>query len=183
MTDRVKSDSGRTSEREVVSDFSSQPHAYDPGTQAEYFEGVLGRRSMAFLFDFAIVLFLWLVACVFLAIAGIITLGLAWLLFGIAFPAVALGYSALTMSRPSSSTIGMRMFDLQIRTWYGDRMNGMLGAFHTLVYYFSVTFLTPVILLLPFFNDRKRCLHDYLTGTVVINSEMRADMNRDAYRR
>jgi len=26
-------------------------------------------------------------------------------------------------------------------------------------------------------------LHDYLTGTVVINSEMRADMIREAYRR
>ena len=182
MTNRATSGSGRATERDLVTDFSNQPHAYDPDTQAEYFDGVLGRRTMAFIFDVAIVLFLTLAAYVILAVAGVFTLGLAWLLLGIAFPAVALGYSAYTMSRPASATIGMRMFDLQIRTWYGDRMNGLLGAFHTLVYYFSVTILTPFILLVPYFNDRKRCLHDYLTGTVVINSEMRADIIREAYR-
>ena len=183
MTNRVKSGSGRAAERDLVSDFSSQPHAYDPDTQAEYFDGVLGRRTMAFIFDVAIVLILTTAAYVFLAVAGVFTFGLAWLLLGIAFPAVALGYSAYTMSRSASATVGMRLFDLQIRTWYGDSMNGLLGAFHTLVYYFSVTILTPFILLVPYFNDRKRCLHDYLTGTVVINSEMRADMIREAYRR
>ena len=177
MTNRAK----QGSERDLVVDFSDRPYAYDPTTQPEYFAGVLSRRTMAFIFDFAIVLFLTILAYVVVAILGVLTLGLAWLLFGVIFPIVALGYSAYTMSRPSSATIGMRMFDLQIRTWYGDRMNGLLGAFHTLVYYFSVTMLTPFILLVPFFNGRKRCLHDYLTGTVVINSDLRADLYRDAY--
>ncbi len=182
MTNQVKSGSEHATERDLVTDFSNRPHAYDPNTQAEYFDGVLGRRTIAFIFDVVIVLFLTLAAYVFLAVAGVFTLGLAWLLLGIAFPAMALGYSAYTMSRPASATIGMRLFDLQIRTWYGDPMNGLLGAFHTLVYYFSVTILTPFILLVPYFNGRKRCLHDYLTGTVVINSEMRADIIREAYR-
>lgn len=174
------------SERDVVMDFSDRPYAYDPTTQPEYFAGVLGRRTMAFIFDFVLVVCLTVLAYGLLFVLGIITLGLAWLVLGILagamFPVIALAYSAYTMSRPASATVGMRMFDLQIRTWYGDRMNGLLGAFHTLVYYFSVTMLTPFILLVPFFNARKRALHDYLTGTVVINSEMRADIYRDSFK-
>jgi len=182
MTNRAK----QGSERDLVMDFSDRPYAYDPVTQPEYFAGVLGRRTMAFIFDLVIVAMLSLATVGLLLLLGIVTFGLTLILlfltFGAIFPAIALGYSAYTMSRPASATIGMRMFDLQIRTWYGDRMNGLLGAFHTVVYYFSVTMLTPFILLVPFFNERKRALHDYLTGTVVINSEMRADIYRDSFK-
>ena len=36
------------------------------------------------------------------------------------------------------------------------------------------TALTPLILLVTLFNSRRRTLHDYLTGTVLINDEARA---------
>ena len=34
--------------------------------------------------------------------------------------------------------------------------------------------LTPLVLIVPLFNERKRCLHDYLAGTMIINNEARA---------
>jgi len=159
---------------------SDKPHAYDPTTQAEYFEGVLGRRVIAFMIDIVIIFALTVLTYVLLLFAGIFTLGLTWLLFGLALPAVALAYNAITLSNPRSATIGMRVTDLQMRTWYGAPMYALLAAFHAVLYYISVTVLTPFVLLIAPFNARKRCLHDFVAGTVVINSEERAQIYRQA---
>jgi len=163
---------------QVTFNNTDKPHAYDPVRQREYFEGVLSRRVIAFVIDLTIILALTLAAYVFLFIAGIFTLGLTWLLLGVAFPIVALSYNAYTLSRPQSATIGMRVTDLQMRTWYGAPMYALLAAFHAILFYVSVTFLTPFILLLAPFNGRKRCLHDYFAGTVVINTDARAKAYR-----
>lgn len=166
--------------QQISHDASPSGHAWNPTTQPEYFEAVLSRRLMAFLVDVAIIFSLSIVAFVFLLIAGIFTFGLAWLLMGLTFPAVALLYNAWTLSRPQSATIGMRMFDLEMRLWHGERIYGLLAAFHALLYYLSVSILTPIVLLLALFNDRKRCLHDFVAGTVVINNETRARSLRKA---
>ncbi len=158
----------------ISTDPDIRPHAYDPEAQPEYFEGVLGRRILAFLVDVTIIFLLTTAVYAFLLVAGIFTLGLTWLLFGIAFPLVALSYNAWTLSRPPSATIGMRLLGLEMRTWYGDRMYALLAALHALLYYLSVTTLTPLILLIAPFTGRKRCLHDFLSGTVVINDAERA---------
>jgi uncharacterized RDD family membrane protein YckC len=42
------------------------------------------------------------------------------------------------------------------------------------VFWITVSALTPFILLVCFFNSRKRLLHDFLVGTVVINNPARA---------
>ena len=149
-------------------------HAYDPAAQPDLFEAVLGRRMAAFVVDFFIVCVLTIAAWVILFVLGFLTLGLAWLLFGVSFPAIALLYSAVTMGSVHSATLGMRLMELEIRMWYGDRVHALIGAFHTLAFYFSVTILSPLVLLVPLFTERKRCLHDFLCGTVVINSPERA---------
>ena len=50
----------------------------------------------------------------------------------------------------------------------------VLGAVHAIAYWFTVSFFTPFILLVAFFNERRRLLHDILLGTVIINSAPRA---------
>lgn len=150
-----------------------RPNVYDPPTRPELFAGVVGRRSIAFVIDVAIVLCVWIVVYAFLAIAGFFTFFLTWLLLPVAFPAIALGYNAYTLSGPHSATIGMRMVELEMRTWYGEPMYALLGAFHALLFYVSVTMLTPFVLLLAFFNPRKRCLHDFFSGCVIVNAPSR----------
>jgi uncharacterized RDD family membrane protein YckC len=157
---------------------SDRPNAYDPDAQPELFEGTLGRRVVAFIVDLTIVLALTFVAYIVLIVGGLLTFGLTWLLLGVAFPAIALLYSAITFGSPASATLGMRMMGLEMRTWYGSPVYALLGAFHTLVYYFSISILTPLVLLVPLFNARKRCLHDYLCGTVVINTPETAQTMR-----
>lgn len=174
MSGSAHSDSGAGPHRQLSFDASDKPHAYDPVRQREYFEGVLTRRVIAFLIDLAIIFVLTMIAYVVLFVAGIFTLFLTWLLFGAAFPLVALGYNAYTLSRPQTATLGMRFVDLQMRTWYGAPMYALLAAFHAVLFYVSVTVLTPFILLIAPFNGRKRCLHDFFAGTVVINTDARA---------
>jgi uncharacterized RDD family membrane protein YckC len=49
---------------------------------------------------------------------------------------------------------------------------------HAIAFWFTVSFFTPFILLVAFFNARRRLLHDIILGTVVINNAARAAMLR-----
>jgi uncharacterized RDD family membrane protein YckC len=148
--------------------FADQAHANDPVKDPQLFQGVIRKRSVAFIVDAIIILALTVVAYVVVALLGIITLGLAWLLFGLVFPAVGLGYNALTIGGPNSATIGQRMMGLEVRMWFGGKVTPLIAAFHALLFWFSLVLFCP-ILLWAFFDPRKRCLHDILAGVVVIN--------------
>ena len=58
-----------------------KPHAYDPATQPELFEGVLARRVMAFLIDLIIISVPLIFLAIFIFMFGLVTLGLGWFLF------------------------------------------------------------------------------------------------------
>jgi len=57
-----------------------------------------------------------------------------------------------------------------------------LGAVHAIAFWFTVSFFTPFVLLVAFFNQRRRLLHDILLGTVIINNASRALMLRGSMR-
>jgi uncharacterized RDD family membrane protein YckC len=154
-----------------------KPHAYDPDLAPELFEGVLARRVVAFMIDVFLIGVPVALAYVFTFIFTIVTLGLGAVLFWLLPPATvvwALVYFGLTLGSPASATIGMRMMDLEMRTWYGAPAYFVLGAVHAVFFWLSISFFTPFILLVAFFNARRRLLHDMLLGTVVINNPARA---------
>jgi uncharacterized RDD family membrane protein YckC len=154
-----------------------KPHAYDPATSPELFEGVLARRVVAFAIDYVILAIPVVLAAMFIFIFGIVTLGLGFALYFLLSPAAvvwALVYFGLTLGGPRSATIGMRVMDLEMRTWYGTPAYFVLGAIHALAFWFSVSFFTPFVLLVAFFNERRRLLHDIVLGTVIINNSVRA---------
>jgi uncharacterized RDD family membrane protein YckC len=155
----------------------ARPHAYDPAANPELFEGVLARRMMAFVIDVIIIAVPLAIAWICILIFGLITFGLGWALFWMFSPASiiwALFYYGLTLGSPASATIGMRAMELEMRTWYGSPAYFVLGAVHAIVFWVSVSFLTPFILLVGFFNSRRRLLHDMLVGVVLVNSPARA---------
>jgi uncharacterized RDD family membrane protein YckC len=162
-----------------------KPHAYDPVANPELFEGVLARRCIAFVIDVVIIAIPVVFAAAFIFIVGLVTLGLGWFLYWILSPATviwAICYYGLTFGSPSSATIGMRVMDIEMRTWYGAPAYFVLGAVHAIVYWITISFLTPLILLVALFNQRRRLLHDMLVGTIVINSRARAEVLRRAPR-
>ncbi len=168
----VKSEPGRIGVTVEV-----KPHAYDPAQNPELFEGVLARRVLAFAIDAAIILAPVALAFVVLILFVLLTLGLAWPLLTLFYPATviwALAYYGLTLGSPASATIGMRVMEIEMRTWYGAPCYFVLGAVHAVAFYISVSFLTPFVLLVSLFNERHRLLHDMVLGTVVINNAGRA---------
>jgi len=149
-----------------------RPHAYDPATNPELFEGVLTRRVVAFIIDVVIIAVPLLAASIFIFVLGLVTLGLGWALFWLLSPASviwAVLYYGVTLSSPASATLGMRVMNVEMRTWYGAPAYFVLGAVHAIVFWVTVSVLTPLILVVGFFNPRKRLLHDMLVGTVLIN--------------
>jgi uncharacterized RDD family membrane protein YckC len=163
--------------------FEVKPHAYDPAANPELFEDVLARRLVAFVIDLVILAIPVALAAMFIFAAGVITLGLGFFLYALLPPAIifwALAYYGITLGSPRSATIGMRVMDLEMRTWYGTPAYFVLGAVHAVVFWISVSALSPLVLLICFFNERRRALHDILLGAVIINNETRASMLRAA---
>jgi uncharacterized RDD family membrane protein YckC len=154
-----------------------KPHAYNPAANPELFEGVLARRVMAFVIDVIIIAVPLVAATIAIFIFGLITLGLGWGLFWLFSPASviwALCYYGLALGSPASATIGMRAMELEMRTWYGAPAYFVLGAVHAVVFWVTVSVLTPFILVVGFFNGRRRLLHDMLVGVVIINNPVRS---------
>jgi uncharacterized RDD family membrane protein YckC len=161
--------------------FDIKPHAYDPVANPELFEGVLARRVAAFVIDLIIIAIPLIAVSVFIFIFGLLTFGLGWALFWLLSPASivwALVYYGLTLGGRASATIGMRAMEIEMRTWYGAPAYFVLGTVHAIVFWISLSVLTPFILLVGLFNARRRLLHDILVGTVLINNASRASLLR-----
>jgi uncharacterized RDD family membrane protein YckC len=159
------------------------PHAFDPDLEPELFRGVLTRRVFAFLIDLVVLSVPVILGYIFIAVFGLITLGLGWVLFWLAWPASvvwAVVYYGASLGGPHSATVGMRVMDLELRTFYGAPGYFVLGAMHAVLFWVSISFLTPFVVLVGLFNGRRRLLHDIVLGTVVINTSVRAPVGQPA---
>ncbi|WP_029356173.1 RDD family protein [Bosea sp. 117] len=154
-----------------------KPYAYDPATQPEYFDGVLSRRIVAFCIDVVIIFAPMVLAALFIFVFGLVTFGLGWFLFGLLSPAFvlwALVYTGLTLGGDKCATLGMRAVNIEMRLWYGAPMYHLLAVLSVVMFWVSVSVLTPFVLLVGLFNSRRRLLHDLILGTIVVNNEERA---------
>ncbi|MEM6710860.1 MAG: RDD family protein [Pseudomonadota bacterium] len=150
--------------------------AFDPKREPWLFDGVRTRRILAFVFDLVILSILVVIAGTVTLFLGLPTFGLAWLLYPILLPVIAMGYIGVTMGGAASATPGMQAMGIEMRLWHGARMNGLLAIIHALVFYFTLGtgLLWAIILGASVFSPTKRCLHDVLLGTVAINNAGRA---------
>jgi uncharacterized RDD family membrane protein YckC len=157
--------------------FDAKPNAYDPVANPELFDGVLTRRVVAFAIDFIVIAIPPILLSLLIFVFGLLTLGLGWALFFFVTPGWviwALLYYGLTLGSPASATLGMRAMGIEMRTWYGGPLYFLLGAVHAVVFWVSVSVLTPFILIVGLFNGRKRLFHDMRVGTVLINNPARS---------
>ena len=150
---------------------SSQPRYPSDMTDPRLLDGVRTRRIIAFLIDIAMITALVVVGAIVVFFLGIITFGLGFLFYSLLVPAVALIYNGMTLSSPSSATIGMRMTGIKMTLKTGDRPDFITGAIHALLFYVSVSILTPFIVLFSLINVEKRLLHDILIGAVIVRAD------------
>ncbi|MET0876828.1 MAG: RDD family protein [Tardiphaga sp.] len=147
--------------------------AYDPWQHPELYSGVLTRRVFAFLIDLVVISIPVILAVIFIFVFGIVTLGLGWSLFWLVSPATVVWpivYYGMSLGGPHSATWGMRMMDLQMRTFSGTPGYFVLGCAHAVLFWASFSLLTPLVLVVGLLNGRRQLLHDLVLGTVVVNN-------------
>lgn len=135
------------------------------------YSGVLSRRVLAFLVDYLIIAILWIPAAVVLFFVGIATLGLAFLLYPVLYFIVAVFYFGLTMGGPAQASPGMRAMGIAVVRTNGMPMDFVTAIAHLALLWLFNSLLTPLILLVGIFTDRKRLIHDFLIGAVMVRSE------------
>lgn len=135
------------------------------------YSGVRTRRIFAWLIDYLMIGLLTIPFAILVFLLGVLTLGLGWMLFSFLVPAVAAIYVWNTLGGRNQATWGMRMMDIRLERLDGTRIDGLTAVVHTVLFWAGNVILTPLVLLVTLFSDRKRALHDLLLGTVVVRSD------------
>ncbi len=148
--------------------------AFDPlsGIDPLRLEGVRTRRMLAFVVDYLLILAGISIGAVAVFILGVLTLGLAWLLFPILGVLVAFTYIGVTMGSPAQATPGMQMFSLRIEREDGANIDWTTAIVHAVLFWVIHVIGTPLVLAISLFSSRKRLAHDMLLGTVVLRRDI-----------
>jgi uncharacterized RDD family membrane protein YckC len=150
----------------LLDDYPAPPP--DPDAFPEVYEGVLARRVLAYLVD--LVCIGGLAAAIGIVFAGLWLLSfgllgrLLWFLFGL----VPLAYHTLQLAGPHSATLGMRLFDLELRSVTGERPDFLQALAQTALFYLTIGATGTLILAVALLNRRHRTLHDWLSGTIMV---------------
>jgi uncharacterized RDD family membrane protein YckC len=157
-----------------MASFGYAPNFYDalgmpdPAALPEAYEGVLWRRTLAYFVDLCVIGIIAVLCWIVFAVLWVLSFGLLgpvlWFLFGL----IPLAYHTLLLSGPRSATIGMRLFDLELRSVTGERPGLLQALIQTAMFYITVGLTCSLILLIALLNRHKRTLHDMLAGTVMV---------------
>ena len=135
----------------------------------ELYEGVRWKRVAAYIIDFLIVCaavtLLWVVGSFFV----LITFGLLWSALAFLTAIFPLLYHTLLIGGSRSATWGMRAMGIHVRTWNGNAPTMIQAGLMTILFFVTIVVTNLLILLVALFNPRGRCVHDYFSGTVVVN--------------
>lgn len=141
--------------------YSTQP---DPERHAEFYDGVLMKRFLAWLFDLVLIAIITAMIVPFTAFTALFFLPVLFLTVGFI-------YRWLTLSG-RSATWGMRLVSIEFLDRQGSRLNSATALLWTIGYSVSMAFVLPQILsaVLMILSPRVQGLTDLVVGSVAINS-------------
>lgn len=133
--------------------------------------GVLASRLFAYLVDAAVIFVLTLLLGWIIAFLGVVTFGLAWLLFPL-LAGTGVIYSAITVGGEAQATIGMRWLGLRVVGQDGARVDWLIAAVHAIFFYIAIgTFILFVVdIFTGLVRSDRRLLHDVLAGLTVVRA-------------
>ncbi len=140
----------------------------DPATAPELFEGVLARRSIAYLIDLFILGLIVAALTIVGGIAGLLTFGLAWAALVFVVPLAIVMYYGSTLGSPKRATVGMQIMDIVLTPTRGQPLDGWMAVLHALVFWITFWVCWPVSLLFALFTPRQQMIHDLLVGTLMV---------------
>jgi uncharacterized RDD family membrane protein YckC len=131
-------------------------------------QGVLWRRSFAYITDLAIIAILIGVAALLLSPFVILSLGLlaspVMFLVGL----IPLAYHTLLIGGSRSSTYGQRLFGLVVTSGDGSRPSYLQALVLTILFYLSMSVTSGLILVVMLFTRYRQGVHDLIANTVVL---------------
>ena len=141
--------------------YSTQP---DPERHAEFYDGVLMKRFLAWLFDLVLIAIITAMIVPFTAFTALFFLPVLFLTVGFI-------YRWLTLSG-RSATWGMRLVNIEFLDRQGSRFDSATALLWTIGYSVSMAFVLPQILsaVLMILSPRVQGLTDLVVGSVAINS-------------
>jgi uncharacterized RDD family membrane protein YckC len=142
----------------------------DPATLPEAYDGVIWRRTLAYFIDLCCIGILEILFLIVLFVLSVVSFGLLWPVLWFLFGLIPLAYHTLLLSGHRSATWGMRCFDVELRSVTGERPGFLQALAQTALFYLTILATCSLILLFVLFNRRKRALHDFLAGTVLVRA-------------
>jgi uncharacterized RDD family membrane protein YckC len=146
----------------------------DPWARPELFQGVTLRRILACAVDWGIVLGLTGIVWFAMLLLGLLSFGLLAPLLPLVLALVPLVYHIGLIAGPDAATLGMRLFGLRVVSitalhhGFDGRPTPLQAIIQIVSFYGSVVMSGGLILVVALFNSRRRTLHDWLAGTVVM---------------
>ena len=139
----------------------------DPLDDPDLYDGITLRRVVAYLLDLIAIGVLWLVAWFGLSALAALSLGLLLPFKILALALLPLAYHSFFIGR-NGATPGMRLLDVEVRAWTGYPPGYVQALLHTVMFYASISLTVWIVLVIVFFDDRRRTLHDMLAGIVCL---------------
>jgi uncharacterized RDD family membrane protein YckC len=147
---------------------ANRPELPSPATAPELFDGVLGRRVLAYIIDLALMIAFMAMLFVVGLIFSVFTLGLAAVALPLIIPVVIVAYYAMTLGSPMRATVGMWLFDLVLTPTRGRPLDGWKILIHPVVFWLTAWIAWPVSLAIALFTPRREMLQDLVTGTLML---------------
>lgn len=147
----------------------------DPWLHPELFAGVTMRRVLAYGVDVVVVAVLAVMVWIVGSLLTVLSLGLLLPVKVLALALLPLAYHVVLLSSSASATLGMRLFGLRLVSLspdaaaWGGRPTPFQAMIQVVAFYGSMALTGALILIVALFNARRRTLHDWLAGTVVVN--------------
>ncbi len=139
----------------------------DPLSRPDLYDGLLWRRVVAYLVDVLAIGVLYAVASVVFFLAGVLSFGLLTPLGIVTLAVLPVSYHSFFLGH-QAATPGMRMFDVEVRSWTGQRLDYFQAFLVTVMFYVTVALTAWLVLIVAPFNRRRRTLHDFLGGMVAV---------------
>lgn len=143
----------------------------DPLSQPALYEGVLFRRCVAFFIDWAVLFCLFILGHLATCTTAVFTFGTLTPVAILIVSLLPVIYGTWTIGGRGSATPGMRCMDLTVRSWRGSRPDFVQALLMTVLFYVTVVPLGGLLLLYALFDRRLRCLHDHLSGVLVVRRQ------------
>ena len=151
----------------VDAEFSWSAEPPNPLDRPDLYDGVLWRRSLAFFVDIGLLGAIIVALAIFNLFTLFIFAGLIGLI--IALPLLIV-YDTATVGSRQGATLGMRCMGLETRAWNGARPSYFQAFVASALYWFLTPLTSGLILIWALFDDRRRQVHDLLSGTVMVRA-------------